>query len=131
MFSINNGILLTDFQSPYSFSLPTQKWQDGSYSISAVAYMRDGYTTANPASINLTFNNGNSQPPINQGTFTPSTGTTPANGSPFIVAAVGDGADGATANTNVTNLIASINPNLFLYLGDVYEDGTPAEFYNW
>lgn len=107
------------------------KWQDGSYTITAVAFMRDGYSTANPASITLTFSNGNSQPPVNLGTFTPSTGTTPPNGSPFIVAAVGDGADGATANTNVTNLIASINPNLFLYLGDVYEDGTPAEYYNW
>ncbi|PWB55048.1 MAG: hypothetical protein C3F13_04830 [Anaerolineales bacterium] len=123
--------MLTDFLSPYSFSLPTMKWQDGSYTITAVAFMRDGYSTANPASITLTFSNGNSQPPVNLGTFTPSTGTTPPNGSPFIVAAVGDGADGATANTNVTNLIASINPNLFLYLGDVYEDGTPAEYYNW
>ena len=31
----------------------------------------------------------------------------------------------------VTNLIASLNPNLFLYLGDVYENGSPTEFYNW
>jgi len=96
-----------------------------------VAVMRDGYTTANPASIALTFSNGITQPPVNQQTFTPSTGVTPPSGSPFIVAAAGDGSDGGINTTNVTNLISSINPNLFLYLGDVYEDGTYAEFYNW
>jgi Fibronectin type III domain/Calcineurin-like phosphoesterase len=31
----------------------------------------------------------------------------------------------------VANLIASWNPNLFLYLGDVYENGRPMEFNNW
>ena len=31
----------------------------------------------------------------------------------------------------VANLVTSLNPNLFLYLGDVYEDGTVSEFYNW
>ena len=93
--------------------------------------MRDGYTTANRASINLSFNNGITQPPVNNQTFTPSTGTTPPNGSPFIVVATGDGADGGTFAASVASLSASLNPNLFLYLGDVYEDGTIAEFYNW
>lgn len=131
IFSINGGKLLTDFLSPFSFVLPTTKWQDGTYIISVVAYMRDTYTTANPASISLTFSNGITKPPVNPGTFVPTSGTTPPNGSPFIVAAAGDGADGATAATNVSNIITSINPNLFLYLGDVYEDGTVAEYYNW
>ena len=131
IFSINGGKLLTDFLSPFSFVLPTTKWQDGSYTISAVAYMRDGYTTANPASIGLNFSNGITQPPVNTGTFTPTSGSTPPSGAPFIVTAAGDGADGAANATNVTNLISSLNPNLFLYLGDVYEDGTPAEYYNW
>ena len=130
-FLINGGELITDFLSPYSFILPTTKWQDGSYNISAAAVMRDGYTGANPASISLGFSNGISTPPINPGTFTPSTGTTPPNGSPFIVTATGDGADGANNATNVSNVIASLNPNLFLYLGDVYQDGTFAEYYNW
>jgi len=31
----------------------------------------------------------------------------------------------------VTSLIASLKPNLLLYLGDVYEDGSATEFYNW
>ena len=31
----------------------------------------------------------------------------------------------------MTDLISSWNPNVFLYLGDVYEKRTPTEFYNW
>jgi chitodextrinase len=131
IFTMNGGPLLMDYLSPYTFVLPTTKWQDGSYVISAAVYMRDGYTTTKPASIGLSFSNGINQPPVNNGTFTPTSGTTPPTGSPFIVTAAGDGADGANAATNVTNMIASINPNLFLYLGDVYEDGTVAEYYNW
>jgi len=107
------------------------KWQDGSYLIQAQALMRDGYTTDQLPGLNLTFNNGINNPPVNQGSFTPSTGTTPGNGAPFLVAAAGDGADGGPSAANVTNLIAGINPNLFLYLGDVYEKGSVAEFYNW
>ena len=31
----------------------------------------------------------------------------------------------------MVNLVNSLKPNLFLYLGDVYESGSMAEFYNW
>jgi hypothetical protein len=44
---------------------------------------------------------------------------------------VGDGASGENNSKNVVNLINSLNPNLFLYLGDVYDSGSIAEFYNW
>ncbi len=131
IFYLNGVDLLTDFQSPYTFNLPTTKWQDGVYTLQATALMRDGYTTTQEPAISVTFNNGINQPPVNHNTFTPSTGTTPQPGAPFIVAAAGDGADGATAATGVANLVTSLNPNLFLYLGDVYEDGTVSEFYNW
>jgi chitodextrinase len=130
-FTINGYQLITDFQSPYTFILPTTKWQDSTYGIEVVAIMRDGYVTTNKATINLSFSNGINQPPVNNNSFTPSSGTTPANGAPFIVAAAGDGADGAVNAENVTNVISTINPNLFLYLGDVYLDGTVTEFYNW
>jgi hypothetical protein len=33
--------------------------------------------------------------------------------------------------SSVANLIASWNPNMFLYLGDVYDEGTYTEFINW
>ncbi len=68
-------------------------------------------------------------PPVNTSTFTPSVGTTPP-GQPLVVGAVGDGGSGQSSETSVVNLISSWNPNLFLYLGDVYENGRSMEFDN-
>jgi Calcineurin-like phosphoesterase len=45
--------------------------------------------------------------------------------------AVGDGADSGTRDDAVTAMIASRNPDTFLYLGDVYESGTASEFANY
>jgi Calcineurin-like phosphoesterase len=45
-----------------------------------------------------------------------------------VVWAVGDGADGGTAGRRVARMIASRKVDLLLYLGDVYDDGTAAEF---
>jgi hypothetical protein len=130
IFNLNTSYLLTDYSSPYTFNLPTNKWADGSYILYVAALMRDGFTTAQ-AQIAVSFNNGNATTPVNTGSFQPSSGRTPASGQPFIVAAAGDGASGETNATNVINLVTSLNPNLFLYLGDVYESGSMAEFYNW
>jgi chitodextrinase len=127
---LNGAYLILAYQSPYSFILPTEKWQDGSYTLSVAVLLKDGYAIANQPSISVTFSNGNAQPPVNGGTFTPSF-TNPAPGSPFIVAAAGDGADGTPNDANVTNEVLSMNPNVFLYLGDVYYSGSVAEFYNW
>ena len=130
VFYLNNNYLLTDYQSNYGFVLPTTKWTDGNYTLAVEALMRDGFTSSQ-ATESVTFNNGIKKPYKNTNTFTPASGTTPAAGSPFIVAAGGDGASGEAAAVNVANLISSLSPNLFLYLGDVYEKGSVAEFYNW
>lgn len=129
VFYLNGVYLLTDYSNPYTFTLPTNRWVDGAYTLSAEAVMRDGFTTTQ-ASIPVTFSTGTGTPPVNGNTFTPTSGR-PANGQPFVVAAVGDGAGGEATATSVTNLIASLNPNLFLYIGDVYEKGSVAEYYNW
>jgi hypothetical protein len=68
-------------------------------------------------------------PNTNQPTIT--SGTTPAPGAPLVVAAVGDGASGDATVSPVVNTIQSWSPNLFLYLGDVYEKGSYTEFINW
>ena len=47
---------------------------------------------------------------------------------PALVWAVGDGADGGDEAVAVASMIASERPDRFLYLGDVYEEGTAAEF---
>lgn len=44
------------------------------------------------------------------------------------VIAVGDGADGAAGTRALARSIVRADPRLFLYLGDVYETGTPEEF---
>lgn len=130
VFYLNGNYLLTDFQSPYSFSLPTTSWVDGAYTLAVEAHMRDGFTTSR-ASIPVTFQNGIITPPVNNNTFSPATGTTPVGGGPLIVAVDGDGAGGERNETQVVNLISSWNPNLFLYMGDVYEQGSIAEFSNY
>ena len=72
---------------------------------------------------------------LGQGWFSSSDGSTSA--MPFIgsdvrkqtaVWAVGDGPDGRPAAAAVARMIASAKPDRVLYLGDVYEHGTMAEF---
>ena len=122
--------LLTDYQTPYTFILPSNKFVDGTYVLAVEALMKDTKVSQR-SSITITLNNGVTTPPAPNNTFAPTTGTTPPAGQPFTLVAAGDGADGATNAGNVTTLINSWDPNLFLYVGDVYEKGTATEFYNW
>ena len=79
----------------------------------------------------LTFNNGITVPPVNTNTYTPTSGTSPPPGQPLVFMATGDSAAGRTEGDDVVALIQAQNPNLFVYLGDVYEKGTSTEFFNW
>ena len=130
VFYLNGNYLLTSFSSPYTFTLPTKKWLDGTYTLSVDAKMHDSFTSSQ-ASMTVSFNNGITSLPTNNKLFQPSSGSPAVNGAPFLVAAGGDGASGEPSAAAVVKLIASLNPNLFLYLGDVYENGSPTEFYNW
>ena len=122
--------LLTDYEMPYRFTLPTEKFVDGAYQLEIEAVMRDGFITSRTA-VATTFANGISQPPVNTNTFAPTPGTIPAPGEPFILAATGDSAGGRSEADDVVATIGAADPNLFLYLGDVYEKGTATEFHNW
>jgi hypothetical protein len=130
VFTLSGSDLIWDFESPYTFSLDSTRWVDGGYSLQVYAIMRDGFSTAQTTE-QLSFSNGISTPPVNNSTFTPATGSAPTPGQPFVVAAAGDGGSGQTSESDVVNLISSWNPNLFLYLGDVYENGRAMEFDNW
>jgi len=130
LFTLNGQYLLTDYESPFTFIIPTTKFVDGNRNLEVRARMRDGFTSMR-AAVNVTFNNGISAPPVNSNTFTPASGSTPQPGRPFILAATGDGASGEANADAVTDLIAGWDPNLLLYLGDVYDKGTFTEFYNW
>jgi hypothetical protein len=57
VFYLNSAYLLTDYQSPYTFTLPTERWIDGGYTLSVEALMRDAFVTQQ-ASLNVGFNNG-------------------------------------------------------------------------
>ncbi|MDX6644903.1 MAG: large repetitive protein, partial [Miltoncostaeaceae bacterium] len=134
IFSLDGQYLLTDYAADgsgkYGFSLKSGRFVDGAHTLSAQVLLRDGFSSAS-SSIGLTFANGVAQPPVNTNSFTPTAGSDPAPGAPFVLAASGDGAGGEIGETRVTSLIDSWNPNLFLYLGDVYEKGTATEFDNW
>jgi hypothetical protein len=128
VFYLDTEYLLTDYIAPYSFEIPTDHFVDGTHNLSVKVEFTDNLVSQD-ASIDLVFNNGVTEPPVNANTFTPYTGSPPQPGQPFVVAAVGDGASGIWPQ--VPDLIASWNPDMFLYIGDVYERGTYTEFYNW
>jgi hypothetical protein len=129
VFSLDGEYLLTDLVTPFTFQLVTPEFVDGTHLLAVEARMRDGAVSNPPSFVNLHFVNGVTMPPVNTNTFTPRTGSQPPAGQPYVVAAVGDGASGE--RPEITNMIASWNPNMFLYLGDVYEKGSLTEFHNW
>jgi chitodextrinase len=130
VFTLDGQYLLTDYQPPYSFTLDTRRFLDGPYTIGAHVLARDTFVSPD-TTVQEAFANGVTTQPVNTRTFTPPQGTPVATGDTFTVAAAGDGAGGDASETAVTNLISSWNPNLMLYLGDVYEKGTSTEFDNW
>jgi len=137
VFYLDDAYLLTDFQAEasvtpatYRFTLSTTRFGDGPHTLGLEALARDGWVSPR-AALGITISNGQAAPPPNTRTFTPTSGTQPAAGQPLVVAAVGDGAGGETNETAVVNMIAGWNPNLFLYLGDVYANGSASEFDNW
>ena len=112
----------------YSFQLDTALWPDGHHILFAVPVTnRD---TLKSASISLTFDNGSTGAPVLPSGFAPTQGSLPPIGQSFTIAAVGDGAGGEAGEARVSSMIAGWQPNMFLYLGDVYAKGSIAEFDN-
>ncbi|MGB0387624.1 MAG: DUF7594 domain-containing protein [Ardenticatenaceae bacterium] len=129
VFYLDGEDLLTDYEAPYTFELPSDHFVDDTVALAVEARMRDGFIT-DRTTITVTLSNTVTTPPVNSNTFAPYTATvTP--GEPFVLAATGDGASGRAGATAVTDLIVNRDPDMFLYLGDVYQDGTYAEFFNW
>lgn len=129
-FSLDGAYLLTDFQSPYTFLLPTASSVDGTHAVGVDVLLRDGQIASSPP-VSTTFANGTTSPAPAATGFQPTSGRPAAPGEPFVLAATGDGASGQTTSDDVVGLIDAWNPNLFLYTGDVYEKGTETEFLNW
>jgi hypothetical protein len=127
---LGGEIVLLDEDAPYRFVIPSDRYADGSYElgISALVDLGGGFTTPRTR-VPLTFDNGNAGDPGPAVTFEPP--DVPDTGDPVVLAAVGDGAGSDTGAPAVLSLIESWNPDVFLYLGDVYREGTHAEFASW
>jgi fibronectin type 3 domain-containing protein len=127
------GYLLTDFRADaggiYTFTLDSTLFADRTTTLHAYAEMSDGLVSQS-SSATVTLQNGQTSPPPVPSGFQPTSGTAPGSGG-MVVAAVGDGAGGLPQAQTVSDMVAGWNPNMFLYLGDVYEKGSPAEFQNW
>jgi hypothetical protein len=119
----------TDLASPWSVVIPTQRWADGSHTIKAEAVVKNGtgWWTSAKTSLAVEFSNPQSASTVPFAAYEPRG----LPGGTFTIAAVGDGAAGRGASTAVVSRIDGWNPDVFLYLGDVYARGTFTEFRNW
>ncbi len=129
-FALNGRNILSDFDPPYSFVLPIRNWVDGSYTLTVTASLSDNSKTT-PVAAPVRFHSGTETVALTSESFSPTAGHPALQGEPFVVAAVGDGAGGSPESAAVTDEISSWNPNLFLYLGDVYNGGSTSEYANW
>jgi calcineurin-like phosphoesterase family protein len=136
VFTVDDEYVLSAFAAApavlprtYGFTLDPGRFATGRHEIGLQAVMSDDFA-APPTRLAMRISS--SQPPTPpQPQWAPTAGTPPAPGTPLVVAAVGDGASGEPSSASVVDLVASWNPNLFLYLGDVYQFGTATEFDNF
>lgn len=111
----------------YSFVWPTQKYLDAT----GVLRLQSGSTGSSQVNVPVTLSNGNAtdfqHSPNDWANFLPAPWTQPTDP---VVAAVGDGPDGGSDANAVAQGIALTDPDLFLFLGDIYENGTFVENLN-
>jgi hypothetical protein len=125
------NLILKTVPSPqtndYSFVWPTQKYLDDP----GVLRLQSGTTASTPVDISVTLSNGNAtdfqHAPNDWASFLPGPWT--QSQDPLIVA-VGDGASDEAAANALAQSIKLADPDLFLYLGDIYETGTFTENLN-
>ena len=111
----------------YSFLWPTQKYLDASGELQVRALS----PRAKPVKLALTLSNGNEtrihRSPVDWEAYLPGPWTQPTDP---VIPAVGDGPDDRPVANKVAATIAASDPPLFLFLGDIYEDGTHPELLN-
>lgn len=116
-----------DYSSPFIFTLPTERWSDQIYRLEMLVRMQDGFESQ-IIGIVVTTENGVNRVPRSTGRWVPKSVETEG---PVVVAAVGDGAGGMPASYEVADLIESWDPQMLLYLGDIYNFGSYTEFINY
>src|SRR5512132_844577 len=111
----------------YSFVWPTQKYLDASGTLS----LQQGSISSAAVMIAVTLSNGNATDFQHNLPDWTSYLPKPWSGSidPHILA-VGDGPSNEAVSNMLANHIATVDPPLFLFLGDIYETGTFTENLN-
>ncbi len=125
--STSHSSFTTDYLQPFTAQIPTARFADATYKVEANVTFADGFTTSLYATTINGFANGVSSAPHSNGSWAPAS----SGGSSLTIAAVGDGAGGLPGAAAVGNLVNGMNPDQFLYLGDVYNSGTYGEFFNY
>ena len=97
--------VLSDYAAPFTFTLPTARWTDGTYQLFSITTFADG-TIVNSPFMQFTFANGVTVAPSSNGSWTPYS----VGGSSVTIAAIGDGAGGLPGATAVGNLVTGWNP---------------------
>ncbi|GAA1736775.1 metallophosphoesterase family protein [Luedemannella helvata] len=124
--------LLTAFGRPWALTWPTAAYPDGPGYLMAQAYS-SGQGLGAPVALRLTIDNGGTRPAVARdwaARFAPRADP-PADlwrADGPVIAAVGDGGDGTADSAAVAALIRRSPANVLLYLGDIYEKGTAAEW---
>jgi len=124
--------VFVDFAAPWGFRWPTHKQKDGAgYLVVRAAPAATGL--GKPVALRLTIANG-----VESNTSTAAVRDWNSRFRPRplpqgrdpLIAAVGDGGDGTPISDAVAAYIGRSSANVLLYLGDIYEKGTPAEWEN-
>jgi uncharacterized protein YgiM (DUF1202 family) len=123
---VTHPSFMTDYLAPWTARVPVTHWRDRTYRLDARVTFSDNFTSTY-ANVIVGFATGTTQDQHSNGSWSPAT----SGASPLNLVAVGDGAGGLPGAAAVGNLISSMNPDLFFYLGDVYNSGTYGEFYNY
>jgi hypothetical protein len=124
--------VFADFAAPWEFRWPTHELPDGAgYLVVQAAPAATGL--GQPVAVRLTIQNGPNGNTATTATrdwtsrFRPRPLT---SGRDAVIAAVGDGGDGTPRSDAVAASIGRSPANVLLYLGDIYEKGTVAEWEN-
>jgi hypothetical protein len=120
--------LMADHDAPYALELDTTRLPNGPGVLRSRVVLSTGFTTTRP-SYNVVISNPPPPPPDGE-TFTPRLGEPGPDGR-VRMAVVGDGVDGSPESHAVADVIDAADPDVFAYLGDVYDRGTTHEFHNW
>jgi len=127
-FYLNGTPVLEDFNAPYSFTLPISKWVDGAIPDRRSVDARPVYDPTRQHWVDLQHRYNHSAG--KQQSFHAHLRHTTRGRAPLTVAVVGDGS-GVTDRKCGGQFDQLLESQPAALLGDIYERGTTAEFYNW